>query len=49
MDVPEGMDPFYGVKTLLIVLADSEMLTWKEDSASVLAVLVNAAHAVGVE
>ncbi len=48
MDVREGMDPFYGAKTLLIVLADSEMPTWKEDGASVLAVLVNAAHAVGV-
>lgn len=42
------MDPFYGAKTLLIVLADSEMPTWIEDGASVLSVLVNAAHAVGV-
>lgn len=48
VDVREGMDPFYGAKTLLIVLADSEMPTWKEDGASVLAILVNAAHAVGV-
>ena len=29
--VPDDMDPFYGAKTLLIVLADSEMPTWKED------------------
>lgn len=48
VEVPEDMDPFYGAKTLLIVLADSEMPTWIEDGASVLAVLVNAAHAVGV-
>lgn len=48
VEVPEDMDPFYGAKTLLIVLADSEMPTWVEDGASVLAVLVNAAHAVGV-
>lgn len=48
MEMPEDMDPFYGGKTLLIVLADSEIPTWKEDGASVLAVLVNAAHAVGV-
>lgn len=48
IEVPEDLDPFYGAKTLLIVLADSEMPTWIEDGASVLAVLVNAAHAVGV-
>jgi nitroreductase len=33
---------------LLIVLANTEWPTWKEDGSSVLAVLVNAAHAVGV-
>ncbi len=48
IEVPDDLDPFYGAKTLLIVLADSEMPTWVEDGASVLAVLVNAAHAVGV-
>ena len=48
VEVPEDLDQFYGAKTLLIVLADSEMPTWIEDGASVLAVLVNAAHAVGV-
>lgn len=48
MEVSEDMDPFYGAKTLLIVLADSERPTYVEDGASVLAVLVNAAHAVGV-
>ena len=48
VDVPEDMDPLYGAKTLLIVLANSEFPTYVEDGASVLAVLVNAAHAVGV-
>ena len=48
IDVPEDMDPFYGAKTLLIVLADSERPTYVEDGSSILAVLVNAAHAVGV-
>ena len=48
VEVPQDLDPFYGAKTLLIVLADSDMPTWIEDGASVLAVLVNAAHAVGV-
>ena len=47
-EMPEDMDPFYGAKTLLIVLANSEFPTYVEDGASVLAVLVNAAHAVGV-
>ena len=46
--VPEDLDPFYGCKTLLIVLADSEIPTYVEDGCSVLSVLVNAAHAVGV-
>ena len=46
--VPDDLDPFYGAKTLLIVLADSEFPTYVEDGSSVLAVLVNAAHAVGV-
>ena len=48
VEVPDDLDPFYGAKTLLIVLADSEMPTYIEDGASVLTVLVNAAHAVGV-
>lgn len=47
-EMPEDMDPFYGGKTLLIVLADSEFPTYVEDGSSVLAVLVNAAHAIGV-
>ena len=47
-ELPDDFDPFYGAKTLLIVLADSEMPTFVEDGSSVLAVLVNAAHAVGV-
>lgn len=47
-EVPDDFDPFYGAKTLLIVLADSKLPTYVEDGASVLAVLVNAAHAVGV-
>lgn len=48
VEVPVDFDPFYGAKTLLIVLANSEFPTYVEDGASVLSVLVNAAHAVGV-
>ena len=48
IEVPDDLDPFYGAKTLLIVLADSELPTYVEDGSSVLCVLVNAAHAVGV-
>ena len=46
--MPDDMDPFYGAPTLLIVLADSDVPTFVEDGSSVLAVLVNAAHAVGI-
>ena len=31
VDVPEDMDPFYGAKTILIVLADGKMPTFVED------------------
>ena len=48
VEVPEDVDPFYGCKTLLIVLADSEVPTYRDDGSSVMTVLVNAAHAVGV-
>ena len=48
VEVPEDMDPFYGAPTLLIVLADGEAPTFVEDGSSVLTVLVNAAHAIGV-
>ncbi|MDO5823462.1 nitroreductase family protein [Methanobrevibacter sp.] len=48
VEMPEDMDPFYGAKTLIIVLADSEIPTFVEDGSSVLTVLVNAAHAIGV-
>ena len=48
VEIPDDMDPFYGAPTLLIVLADSEVPTFVEDGSSVLAVLVNAAHAVGI-
>ena len=48
VEMPDDMDPFYGAPTLLIVLADSKVPTFVEDGSSVLAVLVNAAHAVGI-
>ena len=40
--------PLLRSKNIVIVLADSERPTYVEDGSSVLAVLVNAAHAVGV-
>lgn len=48
IDVPDDLDPFYGAKTILIVLANGKMPTFVEDGASVITTLVNAAHAVGV-
>lgn len=48
IDVPDDLDPFYGAKTILIVLTNGKMPTFVEDGASVITTLVNAAHAVGV-
>lgn len=42
------MDPFYGAPTVLLVLADTNRPTWREDGALVLGNMLNAAHAVGV-
>lgn len=41
-------DPFYGAPTVVIVLADKNRGTYKEDGALVMGNLLNAAHAVGV-
>lgn len=48
IDVPDDLDPFYGAKTILIVLANGKMPTFVKDGASVITTLINAAHAVGV-
>lgn len=41
-------DPFYGAKTVVVVLADPEVPTHVEDGALVMGNLMNAAHALGV-
>jgi len=42
-------DPFYGAPTVLIVFADTEIRTYRDDGALVMGNLLNAAHAVGVD
>ncbi len=42
-------DPFYGAPTVLVVLADKERRTYLDDGNMVIANLLNAAHAVGVD
>lgn len=42
-------DPFYGAPTVLVVLADSTVNTYRDDGALVMGNLLNAAHAVGVD
>ena len=42
-------DPFYGAPTVLVVLADRRRGTFLEDGNMVMANLLNAAHAVGVD
>lgn len=41
-------DPFYGAPTVIIVLADSNRMTYIEDGSLVMGNLMNAAYAVGV-
>lgn len=41
-------DPFYGAPTVIVVLADPSVGTWKEDGSLVMGNLMNAAHAVGL-
>lgn len=43
-----GFDPFYGAPTVIVVLADKNRPTYREDGTLVLGNLMNAAHAVGV-
>lgn len=42
-------DPFYGAPTVLVVLADRSRPTCRDDGNMVIANLLNAAHAVGVD
>ena len=42
-------DPFYGAPTVLVVLADAERRTYRDDGNMVIANLLNAAHALGVD
>lgn len=41
-------DPFYGAPTVIVVLADPEIGTYREDGSLVMGNLLNAAHAVGL-
>ena len=41
-------DPFYGAPTVIVVLADPAVGTWREDGSLVMGNLMNAAHAVGL-
>ena len=42
------IDPFYGAPTVVIVLADTRIPTWKEDGSLVLGNLMNAAYSIGI-
>ncbi|MDD6211576.1 MAG: nitroreductase family protein [Clostridiales bacterium] len=44
----DGTDPFYGAPTVVVVLADKEAPTWKEDGSLVMGNLMNAAYSMGV-
>ncbi len=42
------MDPFYGAPTIIVVFADKNVRTYREDGSLVIGNLCNAAHAVGL-
>ena len=42
-------DPFYGAPTVIVVLADRSRRTYVDDGNMVIANILNAAHAVGVD
>lgn len=44
----EGIDPFYGAPTVIVVLADRNIPTHVEDGSLVLGNLMNAANALGL-
>ena len=42
-------DPYYGVKTLIIVFANTEVPTYLYDGSLAMGNLLNAAHSLGVD
>lgn len=42
------IDPYYGAPTIVVVLASPERPTWVEDGSCALAVMMEAAHALGL-
>lgn len=46
--IPDGFDPFYGAPVVMVVLADADVVTHMYDGCSVIANLLNAAHACGL-
>lgn len=44
----ESFDPFYGAPVILIVLADKNMWTYKEDGSLVMGNMLNAAESLGL-
>ncbi len=45
----EGIDPFYGAPTVVVVLVPKDFPTARDDGNMVIGNLLNAAHAVGVD
>ena len=43
------MDPFYGANVVVVVFADTRINTYRDDGNLVIANLLNAAHAMGID
>ena len=48
MGMKEDFDPFYGAPVILIVLADKNIFTYKEDGSLVIGNMLNAAESLGL-
>lgn len=45
----DGVDPFYGATTLIIVFADSNISTYIEDGSLAIGNMLNAAYSLGID
>lgn len=44
----EGLNPFYDAPTLVIVFADKNISTYREDGCAIISNMINAAYSIGV-
>lgn len=45
----EGLNPFYNAPTLIIVFANKNIITYKEDASAVISNIINASFSLGID